>query len=309
MRIIRQPIVAGLLVISSWTMITSGFVFVAPPLGGEKMTTTRMASRLSPFQEGNDAGQNIISNKCDDADDDGIERTGLSNHNNNPMFRSARNARILSPLGLMTSASSILWTTNPLPANAGVGAVVPFEATRKEKFSGSIGNSVVILRLNSSLRKRGYFAKKAVVATSKSKDDLGFLLSREFGDRPLYDLEDGSSSLEAYVKNCNEDKLKALILYGQDVDISPDGEVGDLKGKDLKSSEQFLIDKMSGVSNEATLVGGVIIHRDKTGASKDRGEDCFLPTSIVNVKNGVVTDLFDEVFGDLPTPRQTRILR
>ena len=53
-----------------------------------------------------------------------------------------------------------------------------------------------------------------------------------------------------------------------------------------------------------TLIGKDIIHRAKTGG-KDYGEDCFLPSRIVGVRSIYEVDIFEEVFRDLPTSRQT----
>jgi len=55
---------------------------------------------------------------------------------------------------------------------------------------------------------------------------------------------------------------------------------------------------------DITLIGKDIIHRAKTGG-KDYGEDCFLPSRIVGVRSNYEVDIFEEVFGDLPTSRQT----
>jgi len=139
----------------------------------------------------------------------------------------------------------------------------------------------------------------------KPKDDLALDILRGFGKGELVSLDD-PSSFEDYVRQC--EGKKALVLYGQDVSISPEGIVGDIKGRGIKESEKLLVDKLlaskaAGIS-ELTLVGGIVIHRVKTGG-KDAGEDCFFPMAITNVRDGVTTDLFEQVFGDLPTPRQS----
>jgi len=212
--------------------------------------------------------------------------------------------RILLPMQLLTS--SALFIDTP-PAYAGIGAVVPFEETRQEKFRGSIRNSVVMLRLNSTLKaKRGYQKKNAVVATLKSSDDLSVDIARNFGrGKEVVSLVDESSSSFAdYIQKCQG--KKALVLYGQDVSISPEGGVSEIQGKDLKSSEKLLMDSLAskGIS-DVTLIGGIVIHRAKEGPAKDTGEDCFFPMAMTSVRNGVTTDLFERVFGDLSTPRQT----
>ena len=216
---------------------------------------------------------------------------------------SARKARVIFPMSSIIAALA----GNSLPAHAGIGTVVPFEETRKEKFSGSIANSVVILRLKSSLRKRGYFQNKSLIATFKASDDLGVSISREFGDGQVIDVTDGAV-LEEYIEKCQSADKKAVVLYGQDVDISANGEASQVLGKDLKSSENLLMEKLRDKLSEVTLVGGVVIHRSKSGG-KDAGEDCFLPVAITCTRNGITTDIFEEVFGDLPTPRQTVSLK
>jgi len=101
---------------------------------------------------------------------------------------------------------------------------------------------------------------------------------------------------------------KALVLYGQDVSISPEGDLSEIQGRDLKSSEKILMDSLASKGlSDLTLVGGIVVHRVKTGG-KDAGEDCFYPMAITSVRNGVTTDLFEKAFGDLPTPRQSVIL-
>jgi len=219
-----------------------------------------------------------------------------------PLLNDARTKRIVLPLQLITS----LLLIHSSPAHAGIGAVVPFDATRQEKFQGSIKNSVVMLRLNSTLRKRGYRNKNAVVATLKSKDDLSLDMAQSFGSFGKAVSLGDSSSFAEYIQNC-QDK-KALVLYGQDVSISPEGNVSDIQGKDLKSSEKTIMDSLASKGlSDLTLVGGIVIHRVKSGG-KDAGEDYFYPMSITSVRNGVTTDLFKKVFGDLPTPRQSVIL-
>lgn len=221
-----------------------------------------------------------------------------------PASDDARTKRIVLPLQILSS-SLILRSS---PANAGIGTVVPFEATRREKFQGSISNSVVMLRLSSTLRKRGYRKGNAVVATLKPKDDLSIDIAQVFGRSgaalPLGD----PSSFAEYVRSCTEGGKRALVLYGRDVSISPEGDVGDVLGKDLKASETILVDALASKGlSDLTLVGGIVIHRAKTGG-KDAGEDCFFPMAMSSVRDGVTTDLFREVFGDLPTPRQSVIL-
>jgi len=217
---------------------------------------------------------------------------------------SARKARVTLPLSTMASTFAFTLLGNSSPANAGIGSVVPFDASRKEKFSGSIGNSVVMLRLQRSLRKRGYFYQKGAVATYKPKDDLGGLLTRDYADGPLVDLKDGNNALEEYLQSCEKDNKKGIILYGQDVDIAPDGNVSAIVGDDLQSTEQSILEKIGDRPFDITLIGGVIIHRAKTGG-KDAGEDCFLPARIMGVRSNYKVDIFEEVFGDLPTSRQT----
>lgn len=217
---------------------------------------------------------------------------------------SARKARVSLPLSTIASTFAFTLFGDSAPANAGIGSVVPFDVSRKERFSGSIANYVVLLRLQRSLRKRGYFSKMAYVATYKPKDDLAVQLSQDFSDSPLLDLKAGDTSVEEYLQTCINSKKKALILYGQDVDISPDGTVSAIVGDDLKATEQALLEKIGDKALDVTLMGGIIIHRSKTGG-KDAGEDCFLPARIMGVRSNYQVDIFEEVFGDLPTSRQT----
>mmetsp|Transcript_2005 Transcript_2005/g.2858 ORF Transcript_2005/g.2858 Transcript_2005/m.2858 type:complete len:283 (-) Transcript_2005:139-987(-) len=228
-------------------------------------------------------------------------KNGESNNSDMHLYRQAR---ITTPL--LTALFTTLFS-NVSPANAGIGSVIPFEVTRKEKFAGSVTNSVILLRMKATLRKSGYYAKKAVIGTFKPKDDLSVALVTEFGDGRLFNLAEDSSAVEKYVEASNE-KPHALILYGQDVDISPSGEVGTITGDDLKTTEKAIMEKLVGKGlKDFTLVGGIVIHRVKTGG-KDAGEDCFFPVSITSTVDGKVTDIFPEVFGDLPTPRQTVVL-
>jgi len=218
-----------------------------------------------------------------------------------PTINDARTKRILLPMQLIASS---LFINTPLPAHAGIGTVAPFEETLKEKFRGSIRNSVVVLRLNSTLNKRGYQKKNAVFATIKSPDDLSRDIARNFVRGGKVVSLDSSSSFADYIQNC--EGKKALVLYGQDVSISPEGDVSEIQGNDLKASEKLLMDSLAskGIS-DVTLIGGIVVHRAKEGNANDTGEDCFFPMAITSVRNGVTTDLFDRVFGDLPTPRQT----
>lgn len=216
----------------------------------------------------------------------------------------ARTKRILLPLQLI--ASSLFLKSSP--ANAGIGTVVPFDVTRQEKFRGSIQNSVTMLRLNSTLRKRGYVKRNALVATLKPKDGLVLRMAQDFGTAgEVVSLSD-SSSFENYLQKCQDDKKRALVFYGQDVDISPEGDLSDITGKDLRSSEKLLVDSLASKGiPDVTLVGGIVIHRAKSGG-KDAGEDCFFPVAITSIRNGVTRDLFEKVFGDLETPRQSVVL-
>ena len=238
-------------------------------------------------------------------------RTTLSETPNdiNDQIMSARNARIMIPLSTMTSTLMFSLIGNPSPSNAGIGSVIPFDVSRKEQFSGSIGNSVVMLRLQMSLRKRGYLNKKANVATFKPKDDLGVLLNQGFGSgSPLVEFNGSTSGLDEYLQSCEGNQKKALIFYGQDVDIAPNGDVSSIVGEDLKSTEELLYDKIGDRALDVTLLGGVTIHRAKEGG-KDAGEDCFLPCRIMGVRSRYKVDIFEEVFGDLPTSRQTLRIR
>jgi hypothetical protein len=225
---------------------------------------------------------------------------------------SARVARIGTPLAI--AAASFL--ANPLVAKAGIGTVVPVEVTLKEKFRGAISNSVVLLRLNSTLRKLGYYQNKARVASfdspTSASSELASDLSRQFSDgKAVYALP---GTLSAYVE-ATQGK-RAMIVYGPEVSISIEGEVGSQQGPaDVAATEQKIVDQVvkkllaSGIS-EVCLLGGTLIHRPKTGG-KAAGEDYFLPRAITSWKltsdgSLVTMDVFDKVFGDLPTPRQTK---
>lgn len=220
---------------------------------------------------------------------------------------SPRTARIQLPLAVLSGSFCLLGTGEP--AHAGVGTLVPFEETRKAKFRGSLANSVVLLRLRSSLRKKGYFAKKAVVACAKPADELSYLLSNDFGEGlpPVLISPPSSDSIQAYIEKDLKGK-KALVVFGKDVSISREGEVGETVGTDLSKTEDMLKTAFCSAGVEAVLLGGTIIHRVKDGG-KDAGEDCFYPSSILSLKDGVATDIFAEVFGDLETPRQSVVLR
>lgn len=304
MKVLR--LLAAIFLFCPWVGVAYGFV-VVPPTAGTSRANSRSRSPLPTLLllSSSDEQQSSLSSVVNDGDDNG----------NDSLFSSARKARIVLPLQLLTTsfaAAGVTTLSAPLPAHAGVGSIVPFDETRNKKFRGSIGNSVVALRLKSTLRKRGYYSNKAVVATFKSQDDLGLLLSGEFGDGQVV----SSSSLEDCIQKL-EGKQKLLILYGQDVTISPEGQVSDIQGNDFKSSEKSLLESAlktgGGLDNnvEITLVGGIVIHRTKSGPRKDTGEDCFYPVAMKSIdsKSGVVTDLFGEVFGDLPTPRQSVVLR
>lgn len=206
----------------------------------------------------------------------------------------AREARILIP--------SLLVLGSSLPANAGIGQRSPFDVSLKKNFEGSLMNSVIMLRLSSSLRKRGYMKGKADVATL-IPSELSAMLSRQFGDGTMYNLEE-KKSWEEYIAKC--DGKRALVLFGPEVDISPEGSVGEIKGMDVKSAEKFVMDKLINDKlwekvNEVTILGGVVIHRSKTGV--DKGEDCFQPLLIKTLSQNGVKDLYEEAFGDLLTPR------
>ena len=100
----------------------------------------------------------------------------------------------------------------PLMANAGVGAVIPFDARRREKYPGSLSNYVIVLRATGSLRKRLYFLDKAVVATllpfDKEKNKLALMLSRQFGDgTTVVRLSNNNKSFEDYVSGIIQSPL------------------------------------------------------------------------------------------------------
>eukprot|EP00565_Helicotheca_tamesis_P000652 CAMPEP_0185729666 /NCGR_PEP_ID=MMETSP1171-20130828/6891_1 /TAXON_ID=374046 /ORGANISM="Helicotheca tamensis, Strain CCMP826" /LENGTH=283 /DNA_ID=CAMNT_0028398559 /DNA_START=82 /DNA_END=933 /DNA_ORIENTATION=- len=283
MMILRQSLTIACLLVSSISWTTSGFVVITPAMNTRSLTINSISGSSTQLHQSN-------------------ENKAKQSHS---MLFSDRKARITLPL--VTSLTTLLGNT--LPANAGIGTIIPFEETRKEKFAGSIANSVVLLRLKSSLRKRGYYAKKAVVGTYKPKDDLVVSLTREFGENKLFDLGSSGEVLEEFIKTSGE-YPHALVLYGQDVTISPDGTVSDITGPDLKTTEASIMEKLKGkLSSDVAVIGGIVIHRTKSGG-KDAGEDCFLPVSVTYAStDGSVSDLFGEVFGDLPTPRQTVVLR
>jgi len=102
-----------------------------------------------------------------------------------------------------------------------------------------------------------------------------------------------------------------VILYGSEVDISAEGVVSNVIGDSVKQTEKTILDKVRSTVpkdgktlKEITLLGGVVIHRTKTGV--DRGEDCFQPLSIKTyiAENGNVVNLYEKAFGDLLTPRE-----
>lgn len=229
---------------------------------------------------------------------------------------SARVARIGAPLAI--AAATFL--SSPLVAEAGIGTVVPVEVTLKEKFRGAIANSVIILRLSSTLRKMGYYEKKSEIASfdaSPTISELAGDLTRKFGDgQTVYSLPE---SMLAFIEATKG--KRALIVYGPEVTISVEGDVSGQQGStDVAATEKQIFDQAvkklldNGVS-EVCLLGGTRIRRPKTGG-KAAGEDYFYPRAITIWKKTsggntslMSTDLFDEVFGDLPTPRQTRILK
>ena len=222
-----------------------------------------------------------------------------------PMI-STRSARILLPA--MTVSSLVLSLGgNALPAHAGVGTVIPFDVSLKENFQGSITNSVVLLRLNNILRKRGYYQNKAVLGIyNQNPTELAVMLAGQFA----------GGALTSFVNIATESngKKKALILFGPDVDIARDGTVGQVKGDaNIRGTESALIGMLQKSFppdfDEITLLGGLIIHRSKEGG-KDAGEDCFQPMAITSItKDGNALDMYSPAFGDLPTSRQSYVLK
>lgn len=286
----------------NYARMVSGFSIQSPtsPTTFVPTRESRIISRRyfeRPLATDDQGGDNPILNIFNGNDDDDDDVNDID----------TRSKRIYLPLQIISSLSFI----NSSPANAGIGTVIPFDVTRQEKFSGSIMNSVTMLRLNSTLRKRGYVKKNALVATLKPRDELVLRLAQDFGTAGDVTLLSDASSIESYVQtfqqksNENNKNYKALVLYGKDVDISPEGDMSEIKGNDFKESEKLLVDSLAtkGIS-DVTLIGGIVIHRAKTGG-KDAGEDCFYPVAMTSYRKGVSTDLFEKVFGDLPTPRQT----
>jgi len=225
-------------------------------------------------------------------------------HDDTPTDPHTRQIRLQQPF---TFLSLLLLTTSP--AHAGVGSIIPFEVTRSEQFSGSLANSIVVLRLRATLRKSlGYYSSSSIlVATAKPQDDLAQLLAKEFAK--------DEESLSIYQETAFRERLqeasvsKAILLYGQDVTIAPDGSVSEITGPSIASKEQELIKVLGGSATPIVLLGGITIHRTKSGG-KDAGEDCFYPVSLQSVGGSAgVTDWFSPVFGDLPTPRQDRVLK
>jgi len=281
------------------------------------------------LQQQQQRGRSIQSHHNDDDD-------STTNH-----LLSARKARIIVPF--VSSLSLIFGGVHR--ANAGIGAVTPFDAARKEKYPGSLSTSVILLRVSGALRRRAYFPNKSVVATvlpsnnnnnnesSNNKNELGTFLSRQFGDGitvvPL-STTNKSSSYEEYVTNIVKtggntrpsslpfsaptdiSQNRAIILFGSEVDIASDGVISNIQTPNttIKAMETQLLEKLAGivpkdgnVLKEITIVGGVVIHREKTGV--DRGDDYFQPLVIKTyiAENGRVVDLYEKTFGDLLTPR------
>jgi len=222
---------------------------------------------------------------------------------------SARSARIRLPASILSGGALVGW--NAQPARAGIGTEVPFETTLKERFRGAIRNYVVLLRLNSTLLKRGYGQNMATVAVSgQEPTDLSSAMANQFAEgtltRGVDDLTSTGITKVPFKDDLVRKRKKALILFGPEVDIAPDGTVGQMRGGDtkgIKTAEAALIEKIKGRKldglDEVTLLGGIIIHRSK-GGGKDAGEDCFQAFSCTTIKsNGDVVDLFGPIFADL----------
>ena len=106
-------------------------------------------------------------------------------------------------------------------------------------------------------------------------------------------------------------KSRSVILYRSEVDISAEGVVSNVIGDSVKQTEKTILDKLRSMVpkdrktlKEITLLGGVVIHRMKTGV--DRGKDFFQPLSIktYTAENCNVMNLYKKAFGDLLMPRE-----
>ena len=152
------------------------------------------------------------------------------------------------------------------PANAGVGAPVPFDETRKVFFPGSLINSVAALRIESALKYKNisdsrrkqnldgkkrakYGPKNTLVVTCSCSDDmtpmadtLGGMLGKDLTNTGVdgvlsLDCESGGmpgssvmSDISSAAKKLSESAggrdINVVLIYGPHVGISKEGKVG-----------------------------------------------------------------------------------
>jgi len=178
--------------------------------------------------------------------------------NRDPIL-SPREARINLPFSLLLSTAAATATWTPSPAYAKQSSP-QFEQSLKQYFPGSIPSSTVLLRVQSTLRKRQYLPYNTLISTSLPTEEIihtpTSLISQlrtklsEAKDGGIYALGGlggipfaGDAGMGDMLSHSPKDG-KIVILFGPHVGIDKFGAMGKVE---RIGTEEFGTDEASGV--------------------------------------------------------------
>lgn len=178
----------------------------------------------------------------------------------------AREARIKAPIQTIIASFITATSANvatPLPSYAKQGTTA-FDDSLKQYFPGSLPNNTILLRVQSTLRKRQYLPYNTLIATSLPSEEImttpislvSILRSKlcEAKDGGVYNLGGiagipfaGDIGMSDLLSHSPKDG-KIVILFGPNVGINKNGKVGQVE---RIGTEEFGDDEANGVTVRA----------------------------------------------------------
>jgi hypothetical protein len=176
---------------------------------------------------------------------------------------SPRTARLKIPLATLFAESGLFTFVSPEMSRAAVGAsksTSSFDSSLKEFFPGSIPSSTVLLRVQSTLRKRQYLPYNTILASSLPTEEILYtptsLISIlrnklcESKDGGIYSLGGlggipfaGNAGMEDLFSHAPQDG-RIVIVFGPNVGIDKNGVLGRVE---RIGTEEYGADEANGV--------------------------------------------------------------